>query len=68
MYGQRIARLESSISFGIDGVGQQRHMAEDLIGIRTIGQQPGQGFRVPVLNGQVRRCPVVTRPDIEPSR
>jgi len=67
VYGQRLACLESSICFGIDGVGQQRHIAEDLVGIRTIGQQPGQGFRVLVLNGQVCRCPVVTHPDIEPS-
>ncbi|GLV85997.1 hypothetical protein Slala03_56860 [Streptomyces lavendulae subsp. lavendulae] len=42
-------------------------MAEDLVGIRTIGQQPGQGFRVPVLNGQMCRCPVFTHSDIEPS-
>lgn len=43
--GQWLTALQGSVALGIDGVRQQRHVAEDLVGISAVGQQPGQGLR-----------------------
>jgi hypothetical protein len=48
--GQWLTALQGSVALGIDGVRQQRHVAEDLVGISAVGQQLGQGLRIVVLD------------------
>lgn len=65
VHRQRLASLEGTIPLGIDRVRQQRHIAEDLIGIGTAGEQAGQGFRILVLNRVMGWCPEVTHQGIQ---
>lgn len=62
---QRLARLPGSIALGIDRVRQQRHVAEDLIGIGPFAQQPSQGLSILLLHCLMGRGPVVTHQDIQ---
>jgi hypothetical protein len=42
-------------------------LSEDLIGIGTIGQQPGQGLHILVLDRVMGGRPVVAHQGIQPS-
>jgi hypothetical protein len=64
--GQWLTALQGSVTLGIDGVGQQRHVAEGLVGISAVGQQPGQSLRIVVLDRVMGGCPVVTHQGIQP--
>ena len=65
--GQWLAALQGSVALSINGVGQQRHVAEDLVWISAAGRPSGQGFRIVVLDRVMGGCPVVTHQGIQPS-
>ncbi|GAA1544327.1 hypothetical protein GCM10009730_61870 [Streptomyces albidochromogenes] len=57
--------LQGAIPLGVDRMRQQRHVAEDLIGIRTVGEQASQSLCILVLDRVMVRGPVVTHEGIQ---
>jgi hypothetical protein len=64
--GHRLAALQGAIALDVDCMRQQRHVAADLIGIGTVGQQAGQGLRALVLDRMMGGRPVGTHQGIQP--
>ncbi|MFF2998771.1 hypothetical protein ACFVTC_30095 [Streptomyces sp. NPDC057950] len=58
--GEWLTALQGSVALGIDGVRQQRHVAEDLVWFSADGRRPSQGLRIVVLDRVMGGCPVGT--------